>query len=114
MVVLPRLSGGLCADAQQSVDRDHGEAGANSTLWSQIEAMGKLADSALALYQEYLPEEASRHHRACRKARRFQLNSHTDRERCCFPESLATMRQLTKESLEGQVQFVIQQGAPTE
>lgn len=28
-------------------------------------------------------------------------------------ESLATMRQLTKESLEGEVAFVIQQGAPT-
>jgi hypothetical protein len=33
--------------------------GQNSTMWSQIEAMGKLAESSLALYQEYLPEEAS-------------------------------------------------------
>lgn len=29
------------------------------------------------------------------------------------PESLATMQRLTKESLEGEVEFVIQQGAPT-
>lgn len=29
------------------------------------------------------------------------------------PEAVATMQQLTKENLEGEVEFVIQQGAPT-
>lgn len=31
--------------------------GQNSTLWSQIEAMGKLADAALANYRELLPAD---------------------------------------------------------
>lgn len=33
--------------------------GQNSTLWSQIEAMGKLADTWLATYQGLLPEDVS-------------------------------------------------------